>query len=138
VNPAFLPQLGASLRKLGAYPDQHDVTDAILADLAAELDRARGLLAAARGLTPCPRHPGGPTDPADGGACLLCRTPRQPDPSVPAPAARSPAEVLAAIAEHGPEAATRLYGGHAVTRALALGHTRQNKPNTTTEPEDNP
>jgi hypothetical protein len=130
VNPTFLPPLGASLRKLSAYPDQHDVNDATLAELAAELDRARALLAAARGLTanPCPRHPGGPVDPADGGACLLCRTPRQPEPREPAAAARSPADVLAAIAEHGPEAATRLYGGHAVTRALALGHTRPTKP----------
>jgi hypothetical protein len=128
VNPTFLPPLGASLRKLGAYPDQHDVTDDTLTELAAELDRARALLAAARGLTanPCPRHPGGPVDPANGGACLLCRTPSQPDPSEPAAAARSPAEVLAAIEEHGPEAATTLYGGHAVTRALALGHPHPN------------
>lgn len=135
MNPTFLPPLGAALRKLGAYPDRHDVTDDTLTELAAELDRARGLLAAARGMAACPRHPGGPINPADHGACLLCRTPSQPEPPA---AARSPADVLAAIAKHGSEAATRRYGGHAVTRALALGHTRPAKPNPTPEPENNP
>lgn len=125
MNRTFLPPLAAALRTLGAYPDRPDVTDATLADIAAELDRARRLVAAARGLTanPCPRHPRGPVDPADGGRCLLCRTSASTRAEQPEPSRQpEPAEVLAAIAEHGANAAARQYGGHTVTRALALNH----------------
>ncbi|MEC3995057.1 hypothetical protein VSR01_16550 [Actinacidiphila sp. DG2A-62] len=130
MNRDLLPELGAALRKLGAFTTQRDVTDATLAHIATELDRARALVAAARGnaaANRCTRHPGGPVDPAGGGTCLLCRT-RRPAParSLEPPTA---AVVLAAIDARGEQAATQQYGGHAVTRALALGHrTRPAKP----------
>ncbi|MFJ6014522.1 hypothetical protein [Streptomyces sp. NPDC092952] len=124
MNPDFLPAIGASLRNLCAFAARHDVDDETLADLAAEIERARAAVAAARGAARanrCLRHPGSPVDPAAGNGCLLCG-PGQRRPARPIPKDFVPGDVLRHIEEHGQDAATTRYGPQAVTRAVALSN----------------
>ncbi|WP_228976718.1 hypothetical protein [Streptomyces sp. DH12] len=122
MNLDFLPPLAASLRTLGAFATRHEVNDGTLAEIAAELDRARSLVASARGTARanrCTRHPGGPVDPDVDTGCLLCgqalrRRARE------LPADFAPGEVLRFLEEHGHEAATARYGPRAVTHALGI------------------
>jgi hypothetical protein len=123
VNPDYLPALGRSLRALGEFAARHDVDDQTLAEVAAELDRARSLVAGARGqqrANSCLRHPGSPVDPAADNGCLLCGSSTR-RPAAPVPDDLTPAEVLDFAREHGHEAATDRYGGRALARALAIG-----------------
>jgi hypothetical protein len=123
VNPAFLPAIGASLRALCDFATRADVTDETLTELAAELDRARTAVAAARGAARanrCLRHPGSPVDPTAANGCLLCG-PAHRRPATPVPDNFVPGEVLRHIEAHGQEAATERFGPQAVTRALVLG-----------------
>lgn len=122
MNPDFLPPLGECLRKLGDFAARYDVNDETLAAIAAELERARSLVASARGGprgSSCTRHPGGPVDPTAENGCLLCGT-QQRRPARQLPDDFIPGEVLRVIDEYGQEAATVRYGARAVARALAL------------------
>ncbi|MFI1954827.1 hypothetical protein ACH437_23765 [Streptomyces xinghaiensis] len=122
MNPDFLPLLGASLRALGEFAARHEVNDSTLAEIAAELDHARSLIASARGNlrgNRCSRHPGGPVDPTDSNGCLLCGTVRR-RPARPLPPDLTPGEVLRFLQAHGQDAATERYGAQAVTRAVVL------------------
>ncbi|MDH6189196.1 hypothetical protein EES44_24640 [Streptomyces sp. ADI96-15] len=123
MNPEFLPAIGASLRSLCEFAALHDVTDETLTELAAEIERARTAVAAARGAARanrCLQHPGSPVDPAAENGCLLCG-PAQRRPARPIPEDFVPGDVLRHIEEHGQDAATARYGARAVTRALVLG-----------------
>lgn len=140
MNPDFLPPLQAALRALGEFAARHDVNDSTLAEIAAELDRARALVASARGnarANHCVRHPGGPVDPTAENGCLLCGT-GQRRPARPVPEGLVPGEVLRFLEEHGQDAATQRYGAQAVTRALALGdrHPSTQRPGPPAEPHD--
>jgi hypothetical protein len=130
VNPDFLPALQRSLRALGEHAARHDVSDRSLAEIAAEIDRARALVAQARGAqraNGCARHPGGPVDPTAPNGCLLCGVGER-RPARPLPPDFTPGEVLRFIQAHGQDAAARQYGGQAVTRALAAGHRHPSTP----------
>jgi hypothetical protein len=123
MNPNVLPPLGASLRKLGEFAHRHEVNDTTLAAIAAELDRARALVAAARGnqrANRCTRHPGGPVDPTASNGCLLCGA-QERRPAAPPPDGVTPAEVLRFAEEHGHRAAAARFGGRALARAVAIG-----------------
>ncbi|MEU1815197.1 hypothetical protein ABZ543_08360 [Streptomyces roseifaciens] len=123
MNPDFLPPLAGSLRALGAFAARHEVTDATLVEIAAELDRARVLVASARGAhraNRCARHPGGPVDPTADNGCLLCGTSRR-RPARPMPDGVTPGEVLRFAEEHGHQAAEERFGGRALARAVAAG-----------------
>jgi hypothetical protein len=123
VNPDYLPAIGASLRTLCEFATRHDVNDETLTELAAEIDRARAAVAAARGsarANRCLRHPGSPVDPTAENGCLLCG-PAKRRPARPIPEDFVPGDVLRHIEEHGQDAATERYGPQAVTRALMLG-----------------
>ncbi|MFF1962963.1 hypothetical protein ACFVW5_04945 [Streptomyces sp. NPDC058232] len=123
MNPDFLPPLQVALRALGEFAARHDVNDSTLTEIATELDRARALVASARGnarANHCLRHLGGPVDPTAQNGCLLCGT-AQRRPARPMPEGVRPVEVLRFLEEHGQDAATDRYGAQAVTRALALG-----------------
>lgn len=124
MNPDFLPPLGACLRKLGAFAARHDMDDGTLAEIAAELDNGRSLVASARGnprANRCARHPGGPVDPDSRNGCLLCGTAER-RPARPVPGDFEPGEVLRVLEDHGQEEATARFGPQAVTRALVLGN----------------
>jgi hypothetical protein len=124
VNPAFLPALQRSLRTLGDYAARHDVSDQALAEIAEEVDRARQLVAQARGAqraNACTRHPSGPVDPTAPNGCLLCGT-QDRLPARPLPEDFAPSEVLRFLQVHGQDAAAHRYGAQAVTRALVAAH----------------
>lgn len=119
--------LGNALRALGAHGDHLTLFAAApeqLDEIGQDLERARRLLAdvrAEQGLTGCRQHPAGPTDPENGGGCLLCATnrrrgqlPAQPATDTPAPVA----DICREVAEHGQTAAIRRYGPLPVVRAL--------------------
>lgn len=138
MNPDYLPALVQSLRTLGDFAARHDVTDATLAEIAAELDGARSLVASARGSQQenrCVRHPGGPFDPAADHGCLLCGR-RQPQAQPPGDEA--PVEDVARdVAELGEEEATRRHGPRAVAKALAAaGRGSHKSPPNTRRPYD--
>lgn len=123
MNPSVLPPLAASLRRLGDFANRHEVNDTTLAAVAAELDRARALVAQARGnggtTSRCTRHPGGPVDPTVSNGCLLCGpSERRPAPTPPQDV--TPAEVLRFAEEQGHHAAAARFGGRALARAVAL------------------
>lgn len=123
MNPNVLPPLAASLRKLGNFANRHEVNDATLAAVAVELDRARALVAQARGsqrANRCQRHPGGPVDPTATNGCLLCGA-QQRRPAAPPPEGVTPAEVLHFAEQHGHRAAAARFGGRALARAVAIG-----------------
>lgn len=123
MNPDFLPPLGAALRKLGEYAARHEVNDSTLADIAADLDRARSLVASARGnprANSCLRHPGSPVDPSAENGCLLCGN-SQRRPAKELPDDFVPGEVLRVLEEHGHDVATDRFGARAVAHAIALG-----------------
>jgi hypothetical protein len=123
VNPDFLPAIGTSLRALCEYATWREVTDDTLTELAAEIEKARAAVAAARGTARanrCLRHPGGPVDPTSANGCLLCGG-SQRRPATPVPDDFVPGDVLRHIEAHGQEAATNRYGPQAVTRALLTG-----------------
>ncbi|MEC3995230.1 hypothetical protein VSR01_17475 [Actinacidiphila sp. DG2A-62] len=123
MNPEFLPAIGASLRALCEYATWREVTDDTLTELAAEIEKARAAVAAARGsarANRCLRHPGSPVDPTAENGCLLCGSARR-RPARPLPNDFVPGDVLRHIEEHGQDAATDRYGPQAVTRALLLG-----------------
>ncbi|MFD6935290.1 hypothetical protein ACFWAP_03910 [Streptomyces goshikiensis] len=123
MNPDPLPLLADCLRTLGGYPDRYEVNTHTLAEIAAELDRGRSLVAAVRGqqrANSCVRHPGGPIDPTAENGCLLCGNDRR-RPARPIPDDFVPGDVLQFLAEHGHDAATERYGPLAVAKALALG-----------------
>ncbi|WP_433341630.1 hypothetical protein [Streptomyces sp. CA-253872] len=134
MNAAVLADLRAALADLHTYEARltvHDTTPELLREVGQGLTLARRLLAAAAAVpvTGCRRHPEGPVD-SEAGGCLLCNTRRR---SALTPADReaaTPADVLAAIEEHGPEAAARRYGARLVARALATAgrHTTSNLP----------
>ncbi|MEU7092955.1 hypothetical protein [Kitasatospora aureofaciens] len=120
--PDRLPPLAASLRTLGAYAEQHEVHDATLGEIADELRRCLGLVAAAQGrarANACLRHPGGPVDPTADNNCLLCGSAAR-RPAAPAPQDVTSVQVLCFAREHGDEAAARTYGARALARALAM------------------
>ncbi|WP_284576674.1 hypothetical protein [Streptomyces sp. 2P-4] len=122
MNPDYLPALGASLRNLGQFAAAHEVDDRTLADIAAELDRARAAVAGARGqrtANRCGRHPGAPADPTYQNGCLFCG-PATRRPATPVPTDFTPGDVLRFYDEHGHEAAADRFGPQAVTRAIAL------------------
>lgn len=124
MNPDFLPALGRSLRALAEFATWREVNDTTLAEIAAEIDRARALVAQARGVrraNTCPAHPGGPVDPTAENGCLLCGTTAR-RPARPVPDNFVPGDVLRFIAAHGQEEATARYGAQAVTRALVVGN----------------
>ena len=140
MNPDFLPALQQSLRTLGEHAARHEVNDLSLAEIAAEVDRARTLVAQARGAqraNRCTRHPGGPVDPTAPDGCLLCGTSGR-RPARPLPPDFTPGEVLRFLQAHGQDAAAHRYGGQAVTRALATGHRHPStpRPGTPAEPRD--
>lgn len=123
MNPDFLPPLNASLRTLGEIAARHEVNDSTLAAIAKELDRARALVASARGnarANKCQRHPGGPVDPTVSNGCLLCG-PGERRPASPPPDGVTAAEVLRFADEHGHRAAAARFGGRALARAVAIG-----------------
>lgn len=137
MNPDFLPAIGASLRRLAEFATWREVNDDTLTQVAAELDRARAAVAAARGVqraNRCLRHPGGPVDPTATDGCLLCgQSDRQPAPPVPEEVL--PADVLRFHDEHGHQAAADRYGGRALARALALqAHPSNPRPGHPAEP----
>ncbi|MCX4550546.1 MULTISPECIES: hypothetical protein [unclassified Streptomyces] len=122
MNPDFLPALGASLRALGEFAARHEVDDATLAEISAELGRAGAAVAGARGerrANRCVRHPGGPVDPTVSNGCLLCGSSER-RPAAQPPADVEPGEVLNFLQEHGHEGATARYGPRAVTRAVVI------------------
>ncbi|GGZ23784.1 hypothetical protein GCM10010387_16270 [Streptomyces inusitatus] len=122
MNPDYLPPLGACLRKLGEYATRHDVNDSTLAEISADLDQARALVAGARGqqrANRCTRHPGSPVDPSATNGCLFCGN-QQRRPAAEIPSDLTPAEVLAYLDEHGHQAAVDRYGGRALARALSI------------------
>lgn len=133
MNPTVLQDLRAALAELRRYEQRltpGDASDQLLRELDQGLSLARRLVAAAahRPVTGCRAHPDGPVD-GEAGGCLLCNTRRR--------AARTAApedvpveDVLAAIEEHGQEAAARRYGPRPVARALATAgrHTTSNLP----------
>lgn len=140
MNPDFLAPLNQCLRALGAFAARHDVNDSTLTEIATELDRARALVASARGnarANHCLRHPGGPVDPTAQNGCLLCGT-VQRRPARPVPEGIRPGEVLRFLEAHGQDAATERYGAQAVTRALALGdrHPSTQRPGIPAQPHD--
>ncbi|MET9819619.1 hypothetical protein [Streptomyces sp. NPDC006355] len=122
MNAALLRDLRETLAQLHGYEARltpADATPALLRELDQGLSLARRLVAAAGNLpvTGCREHPDGPVD-HEAGGCLLCNTRRRA--ATTAPAAEVPVEtVIAAIEEHGQEAAVRRYGPRPVTRALA-------------------
>lgn len=121
MNPDYLPALQASLRALGEIAARHDVTDATLAEIAAEIDHARALVASARSqrrANRCTRHPGGPVDPTADNGCLLCGASSR-RPVTPPPDGATTGDVLQVLREHGHDAATAQFGGMAVARAVA-------------------
>lgn len=137
MNPDYLPEIGASLRRLAQFATWREVTDDTLAEVAAELDRARAAVAAARGVqraNRCLTHPGGPVDPDATNGCLLCgQTERQPAPQVPEELALG--DVARFCDEHGHQAAADRFGGRALARALALqGHPVNHRPGPPAEP----
>jgi hypothetical protein len=130
VNPAYLPAIGQSLRKLGEYATWREVNDETLAEVAAELDRARAAVAGARGnprANSCTRHPGGPVDPTVPNGCLLCG-PGKRQPAAPPPQGVTPGEVLRFAEVHGHGAAAERYGGRALARAVAIGERHPSNP----------
>ncbi|WP_225846950.1 hypothetical protein [Streptomyces sp. HPF1205] len=130
MNPDFLPALQRSLRALGEYAARHEVNDQTLAEIAGEVDRARQLVAQARGAhraNACPRHPGGPVDPTAPNGCLLCGT-QERRPARPLPQGIASGEVLRFLQAHGQDAAARRYGAQAVTRALVAAHRPSSTP----------
>ncbi|MFD5788645.1 hypothetical protein ACFWH1_18730 [Streptomyces sp. NPDC127037] len=140
MNPDFLPAIGASLRALCEFATRHDVDDRTLADLAAELDRARLAVKGARGearANRCAQHPGGPVDPTARNGCLLCG-PAERRPARPIGDDFVPGDVLRFLEEHGHEAAAREFGPQSVTRALAVGrrHPATQRPGTPTPPSN--
>lgn len=140
MNPGVLPALQQCLRALGVYAARHEVNDQALVEIAAEVDRARTLVAQARGAqraNRCARHPGGPVDPTAPDGCLLCGMAGR-RPARPLPPDFTPGEVLRFVQAHGQDAAARRYGGQAVTRALATGHRHPStsRPGRPTEPRD--
>lgn len=123
MNPDLLPALAGSLRALGAFAVRHEVNDGTLAEIAAELDRARSLLASARGKprqNTCLRHPGCPVDPTAENGCLLCGNSRR-RPAKELPDNFVPGDVLSVLDEHGQDVATERFGARAVAHAIALG-----------------
>ena len=140
MNPDHLPTLLQSLRALGDYAARHDVNNVTLPDIGAELDRARALVASARGAAlanNCPKHPGGPVDPTARNGCLLCGNSEHRPAARPVPQNFVPGEVLRYLQEHGQDAATEQYGAQAVTRALVLGarHPCAPQPDTAAGPD---
>ncbi|MFI9026371.1 hypothetical protein [Streptomyces sp. NPDC053560] len=134
-----MPPLARSLRTLGDFAARHEVNDATLAEIAEELDRARVLVASARGArraNACTRHPGGPVDPTAENGCLLCGTTAR-RPARPIPEDFVPGEVLRFLTAHGHEAAADQFGARAVARALATGgrHPSQGRPTAAEPPE---
>lgn len=129
MNPDFLPEIGASLRRLCEYGTRQEVTDETLAAVAAELEKARAAVAGARGqrrANRCTRHPGGPVDPTAGNGCLLCGTAQRRTQTTPnpAPVTRTVtlAEICQDVADHGHDEAVRQHGARMVTRALIHCH----------------
>ncbi|MEV5677259.1 hypothetical protein [Streptomyces sp. NPDC052179] len=122
MNPDFLPAIGSSLRALCGYVDRHGVDDQALAELAAEIERARRAVAgarAARRANRCTRHPSSPHDPTAANGCLVCGS-SQRRPARPIPEGVEPVTVLQLLDEHGEEAAIQTYGPQAVARAMYL------------------
>lgn len=139
MNPDYLPPLNASLRTLGDIAARHDVNDSTLAEIAAELDRARVLVASARGqlrANSCAQHIGGPVDPTAVNGCLLCGNQTR-RPASPVPRDVTPGEVLAFAHDHGNEAAEARYGGRALARALAISsrHPSTSRPGIEARPD---
>ncbi|MEU6929018.1 hypothetical protein AB0A05_07620 [Streptomyces sp. NPDC046374] len=140
MNPDFLPLLGAALRKLGEYATRHEVNDSTLAEIAADLDRARSLVSSARGgqrANRCTQHPGAPVDPTATNGCMFCG-PGERRPARELPEDFAPGDVLRAIEEHGQESATERFGGRAVTHAVALRnrHPSTRRPGLPVQPDD--
>ncbi|MFC8332799.1 hypothetical protein [Streptomyces olivaceus] len=117
----MLNDLRGTLAELHAYEARltaRDATPQLLRELDQGLALARRLVAAVGNLpvTGCRAHPNGPVD-HEAGGCLLCNTRHR---AATAPAEDVPVKtVLAAIEEHGHEAAVHRYGPRPVTRALA-------------------
>ncbi|WP_327415462.1 hypothetical protein [Streptomyces sp. NBC_01233] len=120
MNRNHLPELVRTLHALGTFGDRLDpatATDEQLAIVARAIEEARRLVAAAKGpANRCPRHPGAPGDPTEGGRCLFCA--RRPNAATRTDTPT--ADVLAAIQAHGEEEAARRHGARAVTLALAV------------------
>ncbi|AIV35558.1 hypothetical protein [Streptomyces sp. CCM_MD2014] len=133
MNLTVLQDLRAALAELHAYEARltaRDATPQLLRELDQGLTLARRLVAAVGNLpvTGCRAHPDGPVD-HEAGGCLLCNTRRRATTALP-PADIAVETVLAAIEEHGHEAAVHRYGPRPVTRALAAAgrHTTSNLP----------
>ncbi|WTW95457.1 hypothetical protein OG216_19640 [Streptomycetaceae bacterium NBC_01309] len=126
MNPALLPPLGASLRKLGEYAASFDVSGSTLVEIGQELDHCRALIRAALGelnVSRCTRHPGSVFDPTEPNGCRRCANEtRSQAPRTDALSEDlAPGDVLRFIDQHGQEAALAAFGPRAVTRAHALG-----------------
>ncbi|MFB7115190.1 hypothetical protein [Streptomyces sp. NPDC056291] len=118
-------ELGEALRALGERGEHLIALQPAPEDLdeiRGDLDAARRLLVAARASLArgCAQHPGAPTDPTAGGACLLCATNRRRDEAEGGIVAQAvPLETVArAVADLGQEEAVRRFGARTVTRAL--------------------
>ncbi|MEU7323334.1 hypothetical protein ABZ682_22705 [Streptomyces griseoviridis] len=119
-------ELGDALRALGEHGEHLTAFAAApeqLDDIAADIERARRLLASVRAeLAPtgCRIHPAAPADPATGAACLFCATNRRRGqmPGQQSAATVPLKEICRAVAEFGQEEAVRRYGAQTVTRAL--------------------
>lgn len=117
-------ELGEKLRALGNRGEHLLAFDPAVDDLdeiREDLDGARRLLLAARASLArgCPEHPGAPTDPTAGGACLFCATNRRRGQTGGAVAQAVPLEVVArVVGEVGQEEAVARFGARTVTRAL--------------------
>ncbi|MFJ6561987.1 hypothetical protein ACIQMV_19425 [Streptomyces sp. NPDC091412] len=119
-------ELGEALRALGERGEHLIALQPAPEDLdeiRGDLDAARRLLVAARASLArgCAQHPGAPTDPTAGGACLLCATNRRRGVAdgggIVAQAV--PLETVArAVADLGQDEAVRRFGARTVTRAL--------------------
>ncbi|MFC9341420.1 hypothetical protein ACFT0G_25325 [Streptomyces sp. NPDC057020] len=120
MNRTPLPELVRTLHALGDFGNRLDpatATDEQLAIVARAIEEARRLITSAQGPgNRCPRHPGAPGDPAEGGRCLFCA--RRPGAATRTDTPT--ADVLADLTAHGDEEAARRHGARAVTLALAL------------------
>ncbi|MFD0209184.1 hypothetical protein ACFVH9_08600 [Streptomyces hirsutus] len=120
-------ELGRALRDLGEHGERLTAFAASpeqLDEIGADLDRVRRLLADARaelGPSGCRMHPGAPSDPTAGGACLFCATNRrrgQVPGAAPVVEAVPLEQVARVVAELGQEAAAERFGARVVARAL--------------------
>lgn len=130
MNRTVLADLARALRVLGHHGETlapATATTEQLHEIAEDIARARRLLAAAERPAPttdCPEHPNGPVEPGTDRQCLLCRNRRHRADAADEAPGIPVTVVLSVVEELGEEAATQMYGGRVVAKALAASHPR--------------